>query len=121
MAAILAYIKIAVLKVLAFSEDLLRYVNDLQSGVLRHHYIIEFHRFFIELRLCQEEKKKTTLLWSRQLSLSLPNHGRLPKNEKKKTILSQESTLNLWNQKTIDLGFQRNTNSEFAEVSCLHA
>ena len=27
----------------------------------------------------------------------------------------RQSTFNLWNQKKIDLGFQGNTNSEFAE------
>ena len=32
-----------------------------------------------------------------------------------KTILLRESTFNLWNQKKIDLGFQGNTNSGFAE------
>ena len=46
VAAIFAYIEIAVLRVLAFSEDLLRYVNDLRSGVLRHHYIIAFLYIF---------------------------------------------------------------------------
>ena len=30
-------------------------------------------------------------------------------------ILLQESTFNLWNLKKVDLGFQGNTNSEFAE------
>ena len=66
-------------------------------------------------------KKTPILLWSGQLSRSPPKRGRPPKNEKNKTILLRESTFNLRNQKTIDLGFQRNTNSEFGEVSCLHA
>ena len=47
--------------------------------------------------------------------MSLPKRGRPPRNEKNKTILLRESTFNLWNQKKIDLGFQGNTNSEFAE------
>ena len=47
VAAIFAYIEISVLRVLAFSEDLLRYVNDLRSGVLRNHYIIEFLYIFV--------------------------------------------------------------------------
>ena len=35
--------------------------------------------------------------------------------KKNKTILLRESTFNLWNQRKIDLGFQGNANSEFAE------
>ena len=35
--------------------------------------------------------------------------------KKNKTILLRESTFNRRNQKKIDLGFQGNTNSEFAE------
>ena len=35
--------------------------------------------------------------------------------ENNKTILLRESTFYLWNHKNIDLGFQVNTNSEFAE------
>ena len=58
VAAILAYIEVAVLRVKAFSGDFLRYVNDLRSGVLIHHYIIEFLSIFgffsIELSLCQK-------------------------------------------------------------------
>ena len=49
------------------------------------------------------------------MSRSPPKRGRPPKNEKNKTILLRESTFNLWNLKKIDLGFQGNTNSEFAE------
>ena len=49
------------------------------------------------------------------MSRSPPNRGRPPRNEKNKTILLRETTFNLWNQKKIDLGFQGNTNSEFAE------
>ena len=58
------------------------------------------------------------------MSRSPPKRGRPPRNEKKKkkkkkkknrTILLRESTFNLWNQNKIDLGFQRNNNSEFAE------
>ena len=58
MAAIFAYIEIAVLRVLAFSEDLLRYVNILRSGVLRHHYIIEFlyiSGFFLLNQVCAQK------------------------------------------------------------------
>ena len=40
-AAIFTYIEIAALRVLAISEDFLRYVNELGSGVLRNHYIIK--------------------------------------------------------------------------------
>ena len=78
--SILAYIEIVVLGVLAFSEDFLRYVNDLRSGVLRHHYIIEFLYIFvfffsIELSFCQ---KKLILLWSGQMSRTPPKRGRPP-------------------------------------------
>lgn len=50
------------------------------------------------------------------MSRSPPKRGRPPRNEKNKTILLRESTFNLWNQKKGDLGFQGNTNSEFAEL-----
>jgi len=86
VAAIFTYIEIAALRVLAISEDFLRYVNELGSGVLRNHYIIKvlyvFAFFF--------------LLWSvsGRMSRSPPKRGRLPRNEKNKTILLRESTLN---------------------------
>ena len=41
VAAIFTFIEIAALRVLAISEDFLRYVNELGSGVLRNHYIIK--------------------------------------------------------------------------------
>ena len=41
VAAIFTYIEIATLRVLAISEDFLRYVNELGSCVLRNHYIIK--------------------------------------------------------------------------------
>ena len=62
--------------------------------------------------------KKTRFCCGRtsgQMSRSPPKRGRPPRNEKNKTILLRQSTFNLWNQKKIDLGFQGNTNSEFAE------
>ena len=60
VAAIFTYIEIAALRVLAISEDFLRYVNELGSGVLRNHYIIKvlyvFVFFFsIELSLCPKK------------------------------------------------------------------
>ena len=49
------------------------------------------------------------MLWSVRMSRSPPKRGRPPRNEKIKTILLRG------NQRKIDLGFQGNTNSEFAE------
>ena len=109
VAAIFTYVEIAALRVLAISEDFLRYVNELGSGVLRNHYIIKvlyvFGFFF--------------LLWSvsGRMSRSPPKRGRPPRNEKNKTILLRESTLkpkemlllfinecqlNFWNQVFIE-------------------
>ena len=80
--AIFTYIEIAALRVLAISEDFLRYVNG--SGVLRNHYIIKVLYVFVFF-----------LLWSMsgQMSRSPPKCGRPPRNEKNKTILLRESTL----------------------------
>lgn len=47
VAAIFTYIEIAALRVLAISEDFLRYVNELGSGVLRNHYIIKVLYVFV--------------------------------------------------------------------------
>ena len=47
LAAIFTYIEIAALRVLAISEDFLRYVNELGSGVLRNHYIIKVLYVFV--------------------------------------------------------------------------
>ena len=47
VAAIFTYIGIAALRVLAISEDFLRYVNELGSGVLRNHYIIKVLYVFV--------------------------------------------------------------------------
>jgi len=106
VAAIFTYIEIAALRVLAISEDFLRYVNE--SGVLRNHYIIKVLYVFVFL-----------LLWSvsGRMSRSPPKRGRPPRNEKNKTILLRESTLkpkemlllfinecqlNFWNQVFIE-------------------
>ena len=108
VAAIFTYIEIAALRVLAISEDFLRYVNELGSGVLRNHYIIKVLYVFVFL-----------LLWSvsGRMSRSPPKRGRPPRNEKNKTILLRESTLkpkemlllfinecqlNFWNQVFIE-------------------
>ena len=55
--------------------------------------------------------KDWPLLWL-AMSCSPAKRGRPAKNERKKM---QESTFNIWNQTKIDLGFQGNTNSEFAK------
>ena len=47
MAAIFTYIEIAAIRVLAISEDFLRYVNELGSGVLRNNYIIKVLYVFV--------------------------------------------------------------------------
>ena len=47
VAAIFTYIEIAALRVLAISEDFLRYVNELGSSVLRNHYIIKVLYVFV--------------------------------------------------------------------------
>ena len=47
VAAIFTYIEIAGLRVLAISEDFLRYVNELGSSVLRSHYIIKVLHVFV--------------------------------------------------------------------------
>ena len=47
VAAIFTYIEIAAFRVLAISEDFLRYVNELGSGVLRNHYIIKVLYVFV--------------------------------------------------------------------------
>ena len=47
VAAIFTYNEIAALRVLAISEDFLRYVNELGSGVLRNHYIIKVLYVFV--------------------------------------------------------------------------
>ena len=108
VAAIFTYVEIAALRVLAISEDFLRYVNELGSGVLRNHYIIKVLYVFIFF-----------LLWSvsGRMSRSPPKRGRPPRNEKNKTILLRESTLkpkemlllfinecqlNFWNQVFIE-------------------
>ena len=108
VAAIFTYIEIAALRVLAISEDFLRYVNELGSGVLRNHYIIKVLYVFVFF-----------LLWSvsGRMSRSPPKRGRPPRNEKNKTILLRESTLkpkkmlllfinkcqlNFWNQVFIE-------------------
>ena len=41
------FIEIAALRVLAISEDFLRYVNELGSSVLRNHYIIKVLYVFV--------------------------------------------------------------------------
>ena len=109
VAAIFTYIEIAALRVLAISEDFLRYVNELGSGVLRNHYIIKVLYVFVFF----------FLLWSvlGRMSRSPPKRGRPPRNEKNKTILLRESTLkpkemlllfinecqlNFWNQVFIE-------------------
>ena len=105
----------SVISKLQFSESWLylrifcaQYVNDLRSGVLRHHYIIEFlyiyFGFFIESSLCQKKPPDFVVVGP---TVAISKRGRPPKNEKNKTILLRESTLNLWNQKTIGLGVQR--------------
>lgn len=108
VAAIFTYIEIAAFRVLAISEDFLRYVNELGSGVLRNHYIIKVLYVFVFF-----------LLWSMpgRMSRSPPKRGRPPRNEKNKTILLRESTLkpkemlllfinecqlNFWNQVFIE-------------------
>ena len=48
----------------------------------------------------------------RDLLQDVVGHQGMKKN---RTILLRESTFNLWNQRKIDLGFQGNTHSEFAE------
>ena len=84
VAAIFTYIEIAGLRVLAISEDFLRYVNELGSSVLRSHYIIKVLHVFVFF-----------LLWSvsGRMSRSPPKRGRPPRNQKNKTILLRESTL----------------------------
>ena len=84
VAAIFTYIEIAGLRVLAISEDFLRYVNELGSSVLRSHYIIKVLHVFVFF-----------LLWSvsGRMSRSPPKRGRPPRNQKNKTILLPESTL----------------------------
>ena len=74
VAAIFTYIEIAALRVLAISEDFLRYVNELGSGVLRNHYIIKVLYVFVFF----------FSLWSvsGRMSRSPPKCGR-PRNEKK--------------------------------------
>ena len=74
MAAIFTHIEVAALRVLAISEDFLRYVNELGSGVLRNHYIIKVLYVFVFF-----------LLWSvsGRMSRSPPKRGRPPRNEKK--------------------------------------
>ena len=47
MAATFTYIEIAALRVLAISEDCLRYVNELGSGVLINHYTIKLLYVFV--------------------------------------------------------------------------
>ena len=108
VAAIFTYVEIAALRVLAISEDFLRYVNELGSGVLRNHYIIKVLYVFVFF-----------LLWSvsGRMSRSPPKRERPPRNEKNKTILLRESTLkpkemlllfinecqlNFWNQVFIE-------------------
>lgn len=62
--------------------------------------------------------KNWPLLWSamsRSPAKRVNKVGRPARNERNKTILLRESTFNIWNQKKIDLGFQENTNSEFAK------
>ena len=73
VAAIFTYIEIAALRVLAISEDFLRYVNKLGSGVLRNHYVIKVLYEFVFF-----------LLWSvsGRMSRSPPKRGRPPRNEK---------------------------------------
>ena len=108
VAAIFTYIEIAALRVLAISEDFLRYVNELGSGVLRNHYIIKVLYVFVFFLLRS--------VWGR-MSRSPPKRGRPPRNEKNKTILLRESTLkpkemlllfinecqlNFWNQVFIE-------------------
>ena len=74
VAAIFTYIEIAALRVLAISEDFLRYVNELGSDVLRNHYIIKVLYLSVFF-----------LLWSvsGRMSRSPPKRGRPPRNEKK--------------------------------------
>ena len=108
MAAIFTYIEIAAIRVLAISEDFLRYVNELGSGVLRNHYIIKVLNAFVFFLL---------LSVSGRMSRSPTKGGRPPRNEKNKTILLRESTLkpkemlllfinecqlNFWNQVFIE-------------------
>ena len=91
-------------------------MNGLRCGVLRHHHIIEFVCFFsIELSLFPKKKTDFVVVGPklcRDLLRNVVGHQGMKKN---KTILLRESTFSLWNQKKIDLGFQGNTNSEFAE------
>ena len=61
--------------------------------------------------------KNWPLLWSAmsRSPAKRVKRGWPARNERNKTILLRESTFNIWNQKKIDLGFQENTNSEFAK------
>ena len=52
VAAIFTYIEISALRVLAISEDFLRYVNELGSAVLRNHYIIKVLYVFVFVFFC---------------------------------------------------------------------
>ena len=52
VAAVFTYIEIAALRVLAISEDFLRYVNELGSGVLRNHYILKVLYVFVFFFCC---------------------------------------------------------------------
>ena len=47
VAAIFTYLEIAALRVLAISEDFLRYANELGSGVLRNNYILKVLYVFV--------------------------------------------------------------------------
>ena len=61
-------------------------------------------------------KKKTILLWSDRMSDLLRNLvGRQRMKKKPRRFCCDRALCNFWNQKKIDLGFQGNTNSEFAE------
>lgn len=71
--------------------------------------------FFLLNQVCAPKNPILLSVIGPGMSRSPPKRGRPPRNEKNKTILLRESTFNLWNQKKIDLGFQGNTNSEFAE------
>ena len=120
MAAILAYIEIAALRDLAFSEDFLRLRTVCAAACLSHHCIIDFLYFVIffsfESSLCLPKKNDFVVSGRaecRDLLRNVVGHQGMKK--KNKTILLRESTFNLWNQRKIDLGFQGNTNSEVAE------
>ena len=108
VAAIFTYIEIAALRVLAISEDFLRYVNELGSGVLRNHYIINVRNVFVFFFRCGRCRAEC-----RDLLRNVEGQGM----KKNKTILLRESTLkpkevlllfinecqlNFWNQVIIE-------------------